>query len=97
MASYKLQVHVALERCIQRGMSMMESVQLLSRLGVAPKLSMIGEGPLAALAACCLIQSDYAAMLVCLPLLRIYMQSGIAWSWKTRSSSPCTRASWRQR
>ncbi|KAI3423842.1 hypothetical protein D9Q98_009678 [Chlorella vulgaris] len=34
-------VHVALERCIQRGMSMMESVQLLSRLGVAPKLSMI--------------------------------------------------------
>ncbi|KAL4855658.1 DNA topoisomerase 6 subunit A [Chlorella vulgaris] len=31
----------ALERCIQRGMSMMESVQLLSRLGVAPKLSMI--------------------------------------------------------
>ena len=36
------QVHMALERCIGRGMSKLESVQLLARLGVAPKFAMIG-------------------------------------------------------
>lgn len=35
------QVHMALERCIGRGMSKMESVQLLARLGVPCKFAMI--------------------------------------------------------
>lgn len=33
---------MALERCIGRGMGKLESVQLLARLGVAPKFAMIG-------------------------------------------------------
>lgn len=34
---------MALERCIGRGMSKMESVQLLARLGVPPKFAAIGK------------------------------------------------------
>ena len=40
---YSPQVHCALERCIQRGMSKWEAVQLLARWGVAPKFSLLGE------------------------------------------------------
>lgn len=36
------QVHAALERCIQRGMSKLEAVQLLGRLGIAPKFTALG-------------------------------------------------------
>lgn len=36
------QVHAALERCIQRGMSKLEAVQLLARLGVAAKFTALG-------------------------------------------------------
>lgn len=39
------QVHCALERCIQRGMSKLEAVQLLARLGVEPKFSTLGAWP----------------------------------------------------
>jgi uncharacterized protein (TIGR01589 family) len=35
------QVHCALERCIQRGLSKLESVQLLAGFGVAPKFSVL--------------------------------------------------------
>ncbi|EFN54643.1 hypothetical protein CHLNCDRAFT_135199 [Chlorella variabilis] len=35
------QVHAALERCIQRGLNKLEAVQLLARLGVAPKFSLL--------------------------------------------------------
>lgn len=35
------EVHCALERCIQRGLSCQESVQLLARLGIAPKFSLL--------------------------------------------------------
>lgn len=35
------QVHVALERCLARGLTKMEAVQLLARLGVAPKFTLL--------------------------------------------------------
>lgn len=37
------QVHMALERCIARGMGKLESVQLLARLGVPAKFAVIGK------------------------------------------------------
>ena len=36
-------MHGAIERCLERQMTKLETVELLARLGVAPKFTMLGE------------------------------------------------------